>query len=931
MPVSGGCPLSRRVARATLAGVALVTALALCAPAAEATSQSFAYSAGEQPFVIPADVFKVTITAIGGRGATGGSNGDAGGGVGGSGAWIRAVDVSVIPGTQLFIDVGGDGGATSDGVTTDPGNPDNPGGFPNAAPGGAGGTSTPPVHSAGGGGGATVVSTCLLAEMCTPIVVAGGGGGGGSPGQEASPSDVAGAGGDAGTDPADAISLVGGGFVVPGAPGTAGDTNGDGALVAAAAGQAGTDMQSGAGGAGGAAGTGGCPQSGQPGMRTIGGASRAGGAGGTAVSDDGGGGGGGGGGFFGGGGGGAGAVDACPANGGSGAGGGGGSSYAPAANDFLGTPAPGPAGRPGVTIDYTPIQSPAQTVTVSFAPKTSLTANGTDQTTITATVKDGNGVGVPGENVTLKSNNADDVIGPITDNHDGTYTATLLASTIAGTDTITATDANASVTGTAQIAADGVSQAIAKAVITDQFGNHEATGGDTIQFASTDPNEMIGSVTDLGNGSYTVPITVSTTEGTWTITATDLTQNNISGTASLATPGLPTQVTVVLAPNQLVANGTATSSATVTVADAAGDGIAGQTVHLSSTDPGLRIGTVTDNDNGTYTATLTASTTAGTSTLTATDPTAHTPLIGTATLTETAGPPAALKITLGPSQISADGHSTTHATATIVDQFGNPDGSGGDTVRFSSSDPGQRFGSVTDNHNGSYSVVITASGLVGPSSISATDSTATPNLTGLATLDQLTAAITAPVIRDAHTSHRVFTEGADAGSGKRGGGGRRLPVGTTLSFTVDQQSTIALTFASHAAGRMSGTRCVRPTNRNRHGRSCVRLVPAGSSTTKGHAGINRLAFKDALPGGKHLPTGGYTVTLVATNSAGMRSGAVALTFTIVPARHGGHAAARSSSSRISPIAERRLDLGARHGGELRTRARGTHAAPPHRR
>ena len=42
--------------------------------------------------------------------------------------------------------------------------------------------------------------------------------------------------------------------------------------------------------------------------------------------------------------------------------------------------------------------------------------------------RDGDNHGVPGENITFKSSNADDPIGPVTDNHDGTYTATLVAS-----------------------------------------------------------------------------------------------------------------------------------------------------------------------------------------------------------------------------------------------------------------------------------------------------------------------------------------------------------------------------------------------------------------------------------------------------------------------------------------------------------------------
>lgn len=877
--------------RLALIALGLAAATAVLAGPARATTQTFSYSNGEQPFVVPADVFNVTITAIGGHGATGASNGAGTGGVGGNGAWIRAADIPVVPGTELYIDVGGDGGATADGVTLDPGNPGNPGGFPNAAPGGTGGGFTP-VRAGGGGGGATVVSQCVLAMMCTPIVVAGGGGGGGSTGQGAAAGENGGTGGDAGLTAGGTGAIpTSGGVALVGSPGTAGDTDGDTAITAAEPGQDGTDTGSGVGGAGG--GTGGpCTQGGQSGKPTVSGTSRSGGAGGAPISDDAGGGGGGGGGWFGGGGGGAGAVDACPSNGGSGAGGGGGSSFAPAAGDFLGVP----TGPPSATIDYTAEQSPATTVAVSFAPKTSLTANGTDQTTVTATVTDGNGNVVPGENVTFKSSNAVDVIGPVTDNHDGTYTATLLASTIAGTDTITATDTNANISGTgqitetpgppanvrltlspAQIPADGSSQTTATAVVTDQYGNTEPTGGDTLQFTSTDPHQAISIPTDHGNGTYTATITSSTTLGTWTITAIDLTQHSISGTASLATPGPPTTVTLQLTPSTLAADGTSSTSAVATVNDSAGDGIAGQAVQVTSSDPNQKIGTVTDNHNGTYTVTVTASTTAGKSTLTATDTSAATSLRGSAMLTETAGPPAALSIVLSPPQIDADRRSTTYATATIVDQFGNPDGSGGDTITFSTSDPGQHIGAVTDDHDGSYSVPITASGTAGPSSISAVDSTMKPNLSGLATLIELARRPpTPPTITHARTSNRVFV----AGRGHRTHG---VPVGTTLSFTLSQPATVALSIASQTAGRRVGTSCVRPTALNAHHRRCTRLVPAGSLSATGHTGTNTVPFNGVLRRHKRLLPGRYALTLVATNAAGVKSKPATVTFKVVPA------------------------------------------------
>jgi hypothetical protein len=78
-------------------------------------------------------------------------------------------------------------------------------------------------------------------------------------------------------------------------------------------------------------------------------------------------------------------------------------------------------------------------------------------------------------------------------------------------------------------------------------------------------------------------------------------------------------VTVGLNPPSIAADGTATSVATATVRDTVGDPVRGEIITFTSTDPGEQVGAVTDNGDGTYSATITASTTPGTPTITATD------------------------------------------------------------------------------------------------------------------------------------------------------------------------------------------------------------------------------------------------------------------------------------------------------------------------
>jgi hypothetical protein len=94
------------------------------------------------------------------------------------------------------------------------------------------------------------------------------------------------------------------------------------------------------------------------------------------------------------------------------------------------------------------------------------------------------------------------------------------------------------------------------------------------------------------------------------------------------------KVMVALSPSSIVANGTSTSTATATVTDATGDPITADAVSFSASPAGVTIGSVTNNGDGTYTATITSSETAGEVTITATDTTAS--LTGQATLTQTA-------------------------------------------------------------------------------------------------------------------------------------------------------------------------------------------------------------------------------------------------------------------------------------------------------
>jgi hypothetical protein len=100
--------------------------------------------------------------------------------------------------------------------------------------------------------------------------------------------------------------------------------------------------------------------------------------------------------------------------------------------------------------------------------------------------------------------------------------------------------------------------------------------------------------------------------------------------------GQPSTVSVQLDPASIAPDGTSQTTATVEVRDADGVGVPAEEVRLSSSDPRQVIGPVVDNEDGSYSATITSSTTAGASTITATDVTPNPDLTGSATLMQAA-------------------------------------------------------------------------------------------------------------------------------------------------------------------------------------------------------------------------------------------------------------------------------------------------------
>ncbi|MDN3653324.1 invasin domain 3-containing protein [Thalassotalea ponticola] len=271
--------------------------------------------------------------------------------------------------------------------------------------------------------------------------------------------------------------------------------------------------------------------------------------------------------------------------------------------------------------------------------KESITADGKSTSTVTVQLVDANGNKLTGggDKVTLVTDNG--TLSNVIDNGDGTYTATLTSSTEVGTATITATINGAAMTTKPEVAfvvgaasadkstivvskesitADGKSTSTVTVQLVDANGNKLIGGGDKVTLVTD--NGTLSNVIDNGDGTYTATLTSSTEVGTATITAT------INGAAMTTKPEVAFVVgsasaeksTIAVSVAEIDADGTSTSIITVQLVDANGNKLTtgGDKVTLV-TDNGT-LSNVIDNGDGTYTATLTSSTDAGTANISGT-------------------------------------------------------------------------------------------------------------------------------------------------------------------------------------------------------------------------------------------------------------------------------------------------------------------------
>ncbi len=267
----------------------------------------------------------------------------------------------------------------------------------------------------------------------------------------------------------------------------------------------------------------------------------------------------------------------------------------------------------------------------------SLTANGIASTTVTATVTDGAGQLVDNDPLTITSSSGPNTVSAVSSGSPGVYTATITSTTTPGPYMVTASDGIApDATATlneyplqtltlgafnpSAVTADGSSRASALATLTDAGGDPVAGEAADISIASSDPN-VHPTISDTGNGTYTVVVTSSKVAHPITVTASigGLTAN--STVTQVAGPA--TSVSLGLSPNVVTANGFATSTAAIRLADANGNPVSGDPIHVSTNAPNVHVGSVTSSGNGVYLAKLTSSNIPQTVSITATDTKTH--------------------------------------------------------------------------------------------------------------------------------------------------------------------------------------------------------------------------------------------------------------------------------------------------------------------
>ncbi len=355
----------------------------------------------------------------------------------------------------------------------------------------------------------------------------------------------------------------------------------------------------------------------------------------------------------------------------------------------------------GTVVFTAPVPSAANSSINGSSP---VVANGIATSSITIILKDSSDVPVPGATPTFSAtdNGNDNIYGTCSATSSLGISTCTLASLTAETKTLSivtpvskadgtvvftnqvADPANSSITGTSPVVANGTASSTITITLKDSTNNAVVGVNPTFGATNTGNDNDYGTCTPTNASGVATCTLASLTAETKTLAiATPIikTGGNVIFTSASADPANSS----ITGTGPVLANGTATSTITITLKDSSNNPVTGQTPTFSATDTGTSntYGTCSaTNASGVSTCTLT-STTAEVKTLNLLTPIVK---IGT-TVTFSAGSPDATNSTItGTSPVIADGSATSTVTITLKDANNNPVAA--QTPTFSATDTG---------------------------------------------------------------------------------------------------------------------------------------------------------------------------------------------------------------------------------------------------
>jgi len=352
-----------------------------------------------------------------------------------------------------------------------------------------------------------------------------------------------------------------------------------------------------------------------------------------------------------------------------------------------------------VTLTVSAGSADAGTSTIVADRTSGVTADGTDASTLTITVRDASNNELSGEDVFFDITSGTGTLssGPWTTDTNGEATASL-TSTDANTVETTGylgTNATGSAVGSvsvdfvpgdadagqseitaddASIPADGSSTTTIRMTLNDANGNELTTGGDNVGL-TTDAGTLLSSITDNGDGTYSQDLQSSTTVETATVEGT--VDGSSIGTVTVDfVTGAASDMTVDTQPQQSTAGEAISGPPSVLVTDSGTNPVSGVAVTASLNGAALTAGStaeVTTNTNGIAEFTNLVTLAAGTGyTLTFDADAAGVANVDSDPFDVVAGSPASVSAQVGNGTALADGSDQLQFTVTVEDANSNP-------------------------------------------------------------------------------------------------------------------------------------------------------------------------------------------------------------------------------------------------------------------